>query len=491
MLRIMTVMWILLLGLAATITAGAVQAEESQKLAITGKILEVGRPVQLTVDGFIDTVSWSPGGKQLVYSWYYNIEQPGLPATDHEDAETLVRFELRWYDGQRTTVLKRVEGLLGASLDWSWMPDSKSLFVVTQWMIPPDPQTVQRPEQDGKDIRFRGRLEVLSLQGGAPHTILEADNLFTIDQIWTSPDKTKLLLYRYIDNVPSDSLRQEIYLFNLHSRELTSLLTGNYSLRFWAQDSSSFYYAENSDKVDQTNYYRYELQTKTSTAINREEMAPDILARRESARKHYSQKDLRMDVEPVRASQDIEDGRQIQALWLVSESSKSDDYKRALITTDIAEDMPLWHSLSPDLRGLAYVTRHNQLFVVPFTMRDPESFEERRACGVPISEEELNEMYLRNAHQIAIALIMYAEDHGTLPPADDVTSALLPYVKDKEVFLDWQSGKNIFRYLGNNESYSSIASPATTLLGYLDTGGDRIPVLYADGHSKYEKRPQK
>lgn len=484
-------MWILLLGLAVVETAGAVQAEESQKLAITGKILEVGRPVQLTVHGFIDTVSWSPGGKQLVYSWYYNIEQPGLPATDDEDAETLVRFELRWYDGQRTTVLKRVEGLSDASLDWGWMPDGKSLFVVTQWMLPPDPQTVQRPEQDGKDIRFRGRLEVLSLQGGAPQLILEADDLFTIGQIWTSPDKTKLLLYRYIDDGSSDRLKQELFLFDLHSRELTSLLAGNYSLRFWTQDSTAFYYAENNGGIDQTNYYRYELQTRTSTAINREEMAADSLARREFARKHYSQKNLRMEVEPVRASQDIEDGRQIQALWLVSDSSKSDDYKRALITTDITEDMPLWHSLSPDLRGLAYVNRHNQLFVVPFTMRAPESFEERRACGVPISEEELNEMYLRNAGQIAFALRMYAEDRGTLPPSDDVISALLPYVKDKEVFLDWRSGKNIFRYLGNNESYSSIASPATTLLGYLDTGGDRVPVLYADGHSKYEKRPQK
>jgi len=462
-------------------------------LAISGKMIEIGKPVQITVDGSIDSVSWSPGGKQLAYVWYDHIEKPEQSGIEEEPVVNC-RAELRLYDGRRTTVIKRIETPLDEGfLDWGWLPDGKNVFVCTGWSVPKESQKDARGKEGRKGqeeelFNLRGRLEVISLKGGAPQTIIEADNLFTIDQLYLSPDKTKLLLYRYLDAGPSSLSKKELYVFDLRSRELTSLVTGNYLPRVWTQDSSAFYYAEHHDNA-QTNYYRYDLKSKAPVAINREEMASDMAASRELLKKHFHRKGLSMEIETVRSSKDTEDAKQIQALWLVSTSTNSDEFKRALITTDIDEDNPGWFSLSPTLHGLAYVNRYGQLFIVPLTMRDPEGYNERRACGIPITEDELREHYLKNAMQIAVSLIMYAADNDdTLPAAGDVTSMLMTYVKNRNVFLDWKTGENIFRYLGNGQSLDSIREPASTRIGYLNTGGDWVPVIYADGHVKYEKR---
>jgi hypothetical protein len=72
---------------------------------------------------------------------------------------------------------------------------------------------------------------------------------------------------------------------------------------------------------------------------------------------------------------------------------------------------------------------------------------------------------------------------------NNITELLLPYLKDKDVFLDAFTGQPIFTYLLDGQSLASIERLAETRLGILDWGDPNwVVVLYTDGHVKLERR---
>lgn len=115
---------------------------------------------------------------------------------------------------------------------------------------------------------------------------------------------------------------------------------------------------------------------------------------------------------------------------------------------------------------------------------------------ITISREDLARLqeqadaaqYVAQGKQIALALMMYAQDYDeTFPPNfgnEGVAEVILPYLRTREVFN--VDGVFAFRYLMNGQSLANINSPAETEIGYLQLPNGRV-ILYADGHVKFKR----
>lgn len=90
---------------------------------------------------------------------------------------------------------------------------------------------------------------------------------------------------------------------------------------------------------------------------------------------------------------------------------------------------------------------------------------------------------ISNAKQVATGLIIYASDYDDNYPSNkgDWKSKLEPYLKNNSLMQD-------FVYVFGGGSMATIASPATTILGYIEGPGGRA-VAYTDGHVKWIPNP--
>ncbi|MCS6923975.1 MAG: hypothetical protein NZM10_06310 [Fimbriimonadales bacterium] len=104
-----------------------------------------------------------------------------------------------------------------------------------------------------------------------------------------------------------------------------------------------------------------------------------------------------------------------------------------------------------------------------------------------MQEEAKVARYLSQGKQIAIAMLMYAQDYEeNFPPNlgdEGVAQVLLPYLRSREVFE--VDGTFAFRYLMDGENLANIQNLPETEVGYLQLPEGRI-VLYADGHVKWK-----
>ena len=131
--------------------------------------------------------------------------------------------------------------------------------------------------------------------------------------------------------------------------------------------------------------------------------------------------------------------------------------------------------LLPDLSAVLYVV-DGAVYAVPLMRVTPSRY-----------TSLLREQTLHNAKTIGLAVMMYAQDYDeTLPRPGDISDAVNPYVKDNAVFVAPGTGAP-FTYVLQGGLLKNIASPSTTVLGYLNGPGGRA-VVYADGHAKWEMR---
>jgi hypothetical protein len=97
--------------------------------------------------------------------------------------------------------------------------------------------------------------------------------------------------------------------------------------------------------------------------------------------------------------------------------------------------------------------------------------------------------YLKNAQQIAIALLMYVQDYDEMFPPnfgdEGVSLVLLPYLKNPSVFE--VDGAFAFRYQMDGQWLGNIENLIETVAGYLELPNGRM-VIYADGHVKWQPR---
>jgi prepilin-type processing-associated H-X9-DG protein len=134
-------------------------------------------------------------------------------------------------------------------------------------------------------------------------------------------------------------------------------------------------------------------------------------------------------------------------------------------------------SWSPQGDAVAYLAI-GDLFVTDLVRADATS-REKLAAGEPLSCDEERSMATVNLKQLGLGLIQYIQDYDErLPPAGDVHDRIYPYVKDETMF---SVGDSNFVYYGNGQGLGSFDSPATFVIGAMDTPCAHN-VLYLDGH---------
>jgi hypothetical protein len=94
------------------------------------------------------------------------------------------------------------------------------------------------------------------------------------------------------------------------------------------------------------------------------------------------------------------------------------------------------------------------------------------------------QVVMSNVRQIGLALVMYEQDHHTLPEAGAwIRDVVQTYVKGEPGMMD--SLLEGFVYVYGRVPLSAVSRPEKTLLGYIPGPGGRAN-LYADGHAEWQ-----
>ena len=177
----------------------------------------------------------------------------------------------------------------------------------------------------------------------------------------------------------------------------------------------------------------------------------------------------------------------VPSLWVVV-AAGPDSGRQMLVNPVVDSNAPVWWT--PDGERLAFVADED-LWMAAFDSR-PMKVRERVALGLPVTEEAVREEVTTNARQIALALLMYANDYDeALPPSGaDIPQILEPYLKSTDAFYHpLDPGQFIFRYLlEDKRSLEEIDEAASTPLAILDLDADWEVVCFADGHSVAQRK---
>lgn len=163
---------------------------------------------------------------------------------------------------------------------------------------------------------------------------------------------------------------------------------------------------------------------------------------------------------------------QLQTAWL--EQGTKTDEERFLIAADASRT-----EVSPAGDGILYVNSEGA-FVVSLLRASKQVVEQARAAAQ-------RTQLLNNGKQIALAVMMWSQDHDdNLPGSDgDLKSTLKPYVRSESIFGGADGGA--FIYSLNGGAMKDIKDPASTMMGYI-TGPGGYAVVYADGHVQWSKQ---
>ncbi|HEY3780160.1 MAG TPA: hypothetical protein VGL56_03680 [Fimbriimonadaceae bacterium] len=154
--------------------------------------------------------------------------------------------------------------------------------------------------------------------------------------------------------------------------------------------------------------------------------------------------------------------------WI--DGSLKSPFPAALISVDTESA-----ALSPARNAVSYSSQ-GCLFVRKIIKLDA-------AMAKAMADELAKELALSQAKQVALGMLMYANDYNdNFPNSFGWASALGPYLKSD----DLASGFT-YSYSGST-NVTSIAEPASTILGYVQTATGRA-VAYTDGHVRWLPGP--
>jgi len=446
---------------------GVGQESETSRVAITGKIVEVGAPIQVTTETDVREFRWLGGGRYLVY---YSVAEtpeqyrpvPGEPALFQQwDANALYLFDPK---SRRSTLLHR-----GNIDDWYIVLNGRAVLYTVREEVMRRGETDEYPSETlSTTITLYLRLPEQSL----PRVIAQFKKDPPLYLLYIfSPDGRYLLT--------TIDLTQ---LIDLQTGKVVRVFKPGFDTAVWVSNTE-IYLKRGRYNAQGAGYAcaRYDLRT------DRLEPIPDEVYRQvirhapnlEDLARPTTTRNLTLGSEGI--------SREANRLDLCSRNAHTERFR----CTAVAYDADSWHhSIAPDESGIAYRSWRGQLFYIPLSKRDPKTLQEQLACGQKPTEEAIHKHYLANGIQIAKAVLMYCQDYDELfPPNNNISEQLLPYLKDRDAFLDAFTGQPIFTYLLDGQSLASIENLAETRLGILDWGDPSwIVVLYADGHAKLKRR---
>lgn len=175
-------------------------------------------------------------------------------------------------------------------------------------------------------------------------------------------------------------------------------------------------------------------------------------------------------VQVVRKEMPLAGVGQLAPIWLTS--TFRTEKPQALLAPDSD-----WATLSPDGRSVLFGDSRGVWVVKPLAL-PKEAFLQARLAAE-------RSRLLTNGKQLALGLMMYAQDHDErLPAAEEAVNNLLqPYLKTEALFEG-------FTYTYGGGPLSEIAKPAEQVLGYVQGPGGRA-LLYADGHVTWQAEGQR
>jgi len=167
----------------------------------------------------------------------------------------------------------------------------------------------------------------------------------------------------------------------------------------------------------------------------------------------------------------------VRALWLEAASAKTTSPTsgdKAPSAALVAADHDREITILPDQSGVLWI--HDGNVYGRSIARVPRAtFENLRATLVKREAMSV-------AKQMALAILMLAQDNDEVLPAVSEIGETLPYVKNQSLLDRFQ-----YTYTGVREQ-ARIHNPGEITLGHVNAEGGRA-VVYADGHVKWEDSP--
>ncbi|MEN3001183.1 MAG: hypothetical protein ABDI19_04985 [Armatimonadota bacterium] len=443
------------------------QETEVPLVAIKGKIVEVGAPLQLVADTDVKEFHWLEDGRYLVYL---------------RELEPYKRYEPT-RNNPALLQLRRANAL------YLYDPVAKRITLIHQNNIDFWAVALQ-----GKGLVYAVRDEIARKHGDEPSDeLLETVSVRTAIYLRAPVHSQPKLIAQYEGN------RVHLYLspkgrylaVDSSTPQVLDLQTGRVIRTFeqsvihyeWVSETMAYLVRRREPR--DVDFAVYDVGTNQLRSISQEAyrkaVEQVITPDRYSLPDTTSNLQLKRELQPGNAQPPA------ARLSLHSLNAQTQRFRQAVV----AHDADTWlYSLAPNESGIAYRSWRGQLFYIPLRKRDPKTLVEQLACGETPTPQAIRKHYVANGKQIATSLLMYCQDYDeTFPPNADVADLIMPYIKNREVFLDLFTGQMIFSYLLDGQTLTTIENPAETPIGRLDWGDPEfVVVLFADGHVKLQPR---
>jgi hypothetical protein len=450
-----------LLPLAATLclaTAAPAQqgARMSERFVVTERDAVLMLPPQLVATGNVTQTEWSPTGR-YVLAVRNAFQFPVRPGEGPPFDAALVLWD-REKQQSRDLWRSRQPGELHAPISWLARQDV-ALVTVTEWVQPPAPRgegAPPTPPPTPQRLLLR-----LDARAGQLRTLLRLDD----DALVLAAPLAPLFA---VQNLGSGS----VALFRADGRPglAVQLPHDEKAMRvYWPQDGKTLIVQTQTppEPGKAPPAYAVDPLSGKVTSLPKPPPAYVPITTEEPV--------LRLK-EGAALLRESETATRVRPLWLevaapgprAARTGSGPLPVRALVAPDSE-----WSALSPGGDAVLYLAE-GSAWVAPLLPLPKETFIMAREAATRTTR-------ISNAKQVALGLLMYAQDHDeTLPGSQDpISDLIMPYTKTDAIF-------DGLVYTFSGGPLSAVAEPSKTELGYIPGPGG-IARLFVDGHVEWKK----
>lgn len=461
--------------LAGTLLGAAAMAQmdPQRDFIVAGKDVFMMLPQEFICGPRINQMTWSPDGDKLALIREFADMTPSMAADMlvNKEADTTLDPEyqiITWSAVTRkTTVLYKLKLSQGVISAVQWLAGSSSLLV--------DASLFDNGEGSGpidrRDLASVPRTVFLISPNGKPTTVFRSSNP---RDFWLNPSPFKpiVALTEYAPPpppvpkgepaMPRDPATIRFFgASGVLSQPIK--MPGSTSIPFWSSNGT-FYAMTVTRKADAKGARRdwFAIDRDNQKWISCQPPADADAMFRQLEPREIAVQNLTPSLEGTKLG--------IRAPTVILSAKDAQSNEVSVVSTDAVNG-----ELSPKLNGVSYQSQ-GSLMVRPMVKVPLEAY-------LKAKEAALKAKLVSNAKQVALAMLMYANDNNDtyLSKDSSLTNALGPYLKNNSL-LDG------FNYVLGGGNLNDIEQPATTVLGYFDGPGGRA-VAYCDGHVKWVTNP--
>ncbi len=437
-----------ILGIAVVCAAPAGAAPGPERAVLAGSEAVLVAPPEFVTEGEVAAAEWSSSGRFVLASRSFMRLPDRVEAVEQAMREIRIEQSVVLYDAQSrtSTELFKVQAGSETRPEIGWLHGTDTAFVVTNYWRKPVPVPVpgQAPPQPERWL-FRvdaGRKAMRPLYRVVGDTRLHVAPESALAVLFNREEK--LLQVLKPDGQP---------------RQVVAIPAGTEPLDVrWSQDGRTLLV----DCLVPTGQGEGEKFKAGIFALDVTKGALAPVSMRPAPYRPQAPEGVLRLRHSHATLQEGKAKQPLRPLWLESTSEKEPE--RVLVAPDAQ-----WGRLSPRGDAVLYVNESGA-FVAPFVRVAREPFLQARAAA-------MRAVALSNAKQVGLALNIYAQDHGGQLPAagQPVEELLRPLVGGNARIFEGL----VYTHPGGK--LTDIATPATTVLGYIQAPEGRVQI-FADGH---------